>query len=337
MKKIQESDTEQKFREIHTGIPYEIGCNVIKSMLGQLSDGIWENTPSMEKYWRFIDVEFLHGEVVIQVSSEGTEMIKSGSGRRPKFIDNAFYGKSDDEIKKWVATKIKTVVKEEEKDSGTKLWDRNCDVDLDYMYEGIRAKDAYRVYDALLGRKERVTERKKTYRKLNEDVDTVRDIPVFFQITDPRVFAKVSEVLHLEESGYDFKAVRDSWVEVEDDSLLTEGVSTFTMPGVLKIDENAMFVNTWGIPTRLALLNSVNYITEMGKGREYYFEGIEDGELSEYQKNVIEEIVEADLRANNPQTDYDICREAFQEDEDFEGVEALATEYYFEYLKTIQD
>lgn len=172
---------------------------------------------------------------------------------------------------------------------------------------------------------------------MNEYADKIRDVPVFFQITNPRIFARVSDVLLLEESGYDFKLLRNSWIEVEDESLLIKGVSTFTMPEVLEINKNAMFVNTWGIPTRLALLNSVNYITEMGKGRAYYFEGIEDSELSKYQKNVIEEIVEADLRANSPQEDYDLCREAFQEDEDFEGVEDLATDYYFEYLKAIQD
>lgn len=151
-------------REIKTGIKYEIGKEVIESMIEQLADGIWEDSPAMEKYWRFIDVDFMQGEVIILVSTERTEMLPGLFEKRPQVIYNAFYNKTDDEIKEWVATKIKAVVEEEEKDSGAKLWDSSCDLELEYMHIGVRAKDAYSVYNALLGRKERVNEQRRRER-----------------------------------------------------------------------------------------------------------------------------------------------------------------------------
>ena len=153
-------------RVISTGMTFDKAFDVVESTLGQLSDGIWENSSVMEQYWRFITVDVKNNEVVLLVQAEDSERINSGSrpmGRGKlmrvvstyKTVYNRFSNMSDDEVKKWIAAKVKTVVKTEEKDSGRKLWDRSCNIELTYMSKGVLAKDAYRVYDALLGRKER--------------------------------------------------------------------------------------------------------------------------------------------------------------------------------------
>lgn len=125
---------------IHTGLKHPLDLEVLDSVLGQMSDGIWEDSPSMEKYWGHVDFEMIDGEVCIVVDDSW---------------NSGFRGKTDDEIRKYFAVKIKQVVKEEINDGANIEWTRNSKEHLDYMHDSVTVGDCYRVYDALLGRQNR--------------------------------------------------------------------------------------------------------------------------------------------------------------------------------------
>lgn len=127
---------------IKTGLSDNKAKDILNSVIGQMSDGIWENSSRMNRYWKYADIVKEGSELAIKISY-------------PNSYENGFKGKSENEIKKFFAQKIKQIVKEEELN-----WDRNNEersAYLDYN-SGATVKDAYRVYDKLLGRKERITE-----------------------------------------------------------------------------------------------------------------------------------------------------------------------------------
>ena len=133
---------------INTGLTDSASLNVLKSTLGQLSDGIWENSRKAERYWPFADAELIDGNVCIVISK----------GYKSGYTNGFVYdlGMNESRIKDYFAKKVQAVVRENAKDypgRGIKCT-ANCDVALDYMsdYESdseILACDAHRVYKAL--------------------------------------------------------------------------------------------------------------------------------------------------------------------------------------------
>lgn len=136
----------EKERTIHTNLRDAKAKIILDSVVGQLSDGLWENSPAMVKYWRDIEIGKVGDEVVINVTKYGP-----------------FNGKPDAAVLAWFGNKIKQIIKQEIAYGAPNMkWDRTCVVKSDYLSRGkgkeVVVKDAYRVYDALLGRKQRVTE-----------------------------------------------------------------------------------------------------------------------------------------------------------------------------------
>lgn len=127
---------------IKTGLSDSKAEDILNSVIGQMSDGIWENSSRMNRYWKYADIIKEGSEIAIKISY-------------PNSYENGFKGKSENEIKKFFAQKIKQIVKEEELN-----WDRNNEERSCYLdrHSGVTVKDAYRVYDKLLGRRERITE-----------------------------------------------------------------------------------------------------------------------------------------------------------------------------------
>ena len=132
-------------RIIKTGLKTQKECDIIDGVLGQLSDGMWENSRAAEGYWPYIDAELEGGEVVLHVSKH----YHSGG-----YLDNRFLKMTDDDIKKWLAKKIKQVIKEEGLD-----WKRDNSDETDYLdTEWRKSKqpstvaDCYYVYEVLKGR-----------------------------------------------------------------------------------------------------------------------------------------------------------------------------------------
>lgn len=129
-------------RTIKTGLVRSNYKTILDSVMGQLSDGMWENSPAMAKYWNNagISEDAATGEVLIHISDG---------------CFSGFCGKSDDEIKNWFADKVKQIVKAEF-DNSSIGWKRNCPEVSDYLSRGygylVTIGDAYRAYDILKGR-----------------------------------------------------------------------------------------------------------------------------------------------------------------------------------------
>lgn len=122
--------------------------DMLDAVIGQMSDGYWENTPMMRGYWKFVTTGTSGNEVTFNVDEVGWTL--DGDRR----IENRFYGMSDDAVKKFFADKIKFLIKEE----GLGKWDRGNESETDYLSYGnprYRVKDCYYAYEILKGRNAR--------------------------------------------------------------------------------------------------------------------------------------------------------------------------------------
>lgn len=111
-----------KFREILSGV------------IGQMSDGIWENTRSMEKYWKSLNYT---------VDPAGYIIIEDRHYVCSNPVD-------------FFANKIKQIIKIEAEDNPNRgiEWSRNCSATTIYLNytETITIGDCYQLYEALKGR-----------------------------------------------------------------------------------------------------------------------------------------------------------------------------------------
>ena len=138
-------------RKIKTNTFSKKANEMLRSVIGQMSDGIWENSNSMDKYWMFASIERdVDGENVIEISAV------TGKPYCNRYIYNGFSDMSDDQIREFFAKKIKQIAKIELKDNDkTSGWKRNntefktCYLSYD---EEISIADAYLCYEFLLGR-----------------------------------------------------------------------------------------------------------------------------------------------------------------------------------------
>lgn len=105
--------------------------SILGSVIGQMSDGIWENTRSMEKYWKSLDYS---------VSDDGNIII----------VDN--HNVCNDPVE-FLANKIKQIIKIEIDDGNTELeWNRSCGAVPSYIHGGVTVGDCYQLYELLKGR-----------------------------------------------------------------------------------------------------------------------------------------------------------------------------------------
>jgi hypothetical protein len=106
---------------------------ILSACIGQMSDGIWENTRSMEKYWKSL-----------QVNTDSSGLIE---------IDDRYYVCTNPAD--FIANKIKQIIKIEIDDGNTKLeWSRTCSAVPRYLTYGspITVGDCYELYELLKGR-----------------------------------------------------------------------------------------------------------------------------------------------------------------------------------------
>lgn len=128
---------------------------ILDSVLGQMSDGIWENSPVVEGYWRFATIEKSDdNKIVIAVST-----IYGTNYHDNKCLKNRFVDMTDDKVKAYFANKIKQIVKMEE--SILKKFYNNTSKDLSWRKdnqqkcgymgykETITVADAYAAYKNL--------------------------------------------------------------------------------------------------------------------------------------------------------------------------------------------
>ena len=138
-------------RKITTNTFSKKANDMLNSVIGQMSDGIWENSKSMDKYWMFASIERdLDGENIIEISDT------TGKPYCNRYVYNGFAGMSDDQIREFFAKKIKQIAKIELKDNDkTTEWKRdNTEFKTCYLSydEEISIADAYLCYEFLLGR-----------------------------------------------------------------------------------------------------------------------------------------------------------------------------------------
>lgn len=118
--------------------------DILDSVTGQLSDGIWENTPSQYRYWRNMDYEQHDNKINFATNTRNYQ--------------NPFNNKDDKQVKEYLANKIKQIAKIEMEDDHSKgSWDRNNNNKLEYLSynEDVTVADAYNLYDRLKGRTEK--------------------------------------------------------------------------------------------------------------------------------------------------------------------------------------
>lgn len=133
-------------RKIDTGLKTDLDMAILDAVLGQLSDGMWENSPLMDKYWPYIEIEKRGGKVYLDISD---------SYRKYEYPRNGFMDMDDATIKTWLAKKLKAVIKEEGLD-----WRRDNAETTDYLStdwrlpskEEATVADCYYVYEVLRGR-----------------------------------------------------------------------------------------------------------------------------------------------------------------------------------------
>lgn len=146
----------KNFREINTPLFSNKADEILRSVLGQLSDGLWENSRGYEKYWVNFNVERrANGQVYFAVNKNYRTNVFGGE----KLYDNPFREMSDAQFLNWVATKLKAVIVAELKDNSITSregWKRN-NTTFESAYlsynEKITVADIYAVYDWLKGRK----------------------------------------------------------------------------------------------------------------------------------------------------------------------------------------
>lgn len=147
-------------RIIDTGLKGNIQKDILASVLGQLSDGYWENSDRMEMYWRNIKVGEQNGNVVLIVKEDSFP----------------YYAMGDQEVLQWFGKKIKFLIKKEF-ENNKKAWKRTNTKDktvwLSHSYPSeTSVSDCYQAYDILMGRN--TTNKKyaledvfnKTYKKI---------------------------------------------------------------------------------------------------------------------------------------------------------------------------
>lgn len=139
-------------KQIKTGLKGIVNLDIMNSIIGQLSDGKWEDSPRMEKYWKNCDFDLDGEDVVLNITN-----------------DYVFYsyskGKwSNEEILKWFAQKLKAVCKDEEKDNeywkDDIHWKRDCNKESKYIHSEHKdtnpnnptIAECYKAYDILMGR-----------------------------------------------------------------------------------------------------------------------------------------------------------------------------------------
>ena len=136
-------DAANKVR-IKTGLTGEKNSEILNSVIGQMSDGIWENSPGMTGYWYPVNIDGT--DIVV----DNVMDFKYGD----KYVTNKYYHMSEAEVKRFFANKIKQIAQEWLNDNNLnpyKNWNAECDEICTYLDRGsdVTIADAYNAYKAL--------------------------------------------------------------------------------------------------------------------------------------------------------------------------------------------
>lgn len=119
-------------RIIKTELTSPKAYDICRSILGQMSDGYWENDHKMEAYWRFIAVAKENGNVAFKIS----ENCFANPYFNRRWIKNDVMLMRDSEILGFFAKKIKFILRKEfagikrADDMKTEWLSSSCDNDI---------------------------------------------------------------------------------------------------------------------------------------------------------------------------------------------------------------
>lgn len=120
---------------IKTGLWSKRDGEILDSIIGQMSDGIWEDSPAVERYWKNIHVRW-DADARMFVVDVAPWLFENETGAR-----------------KYLASKLKQIVKKELELSNPDIkWCRGCGEYLAYFHSHPTVGDVYFVYDRLLNR-----------------------------------------------------------------------------------------------------------------------------------------------------------------------------------------
>lgn len=144
---------------IATGLKGEMVKSILENVIGQLSDGMWENSRIMEHYWPFVDITMDDDDnVYIVIHKPGSKAVSKSYNWCSNYFLYRLYS-NELAIRQWFADKIKKIVAQERKDRKD---EPGCDLrfradnntELDYMGlydQPITVAEAYSVYKTLKG------------------------------------------------------------------------------------------------------------------------------------------------------------------------------------------
>lgn len=133
-------------RIVHTGLKMKAARDICNAIIGQMSDGYWENSPRMVKYWLFVKTDVASdGEVVFKIDS------RYAMDWCRKHVHNAFLNMRNSQVLEFFQKKIKFIVGKELKESGMTL--RNADDSIQTIWlayqDDITVKDVKEVIRTL--------------------------------------------------------------------------------------------------------------------------------------------------------------------------------------------
>ena len=137
-------------RIINTKVPNNaINRNIFRGVLGQLSDGIWENSPACTSYWFCCDTDD-SGDTIKLVIDRAPVVRYCGD-----YLNNRYYKMSDADILHYFARKMLEIVKIEGKDERAEkeyLMNAHNQTPCGYLrYEAdVRVCDVYAVRKMLM-------------------------------------------------------------------------------------------------------------------------------------------------------------------------------------------
>ena len=148
-----------------TPLEGEVESDVISSVMGQLSDGIWENSPAMESYWRMCEpFRADDGKTYMRVSKKVDYLDYTDHRGYRHWKNNKYATMSNAGVRNFWGNKVKQVVDIERRDSKNSSmfkgdedysWRPDNKTELQYMHsyrEGGKnptVGDAYKVWAKL--------------------------------------------------------------------------------------------------------------------------------------------------------------------------------------------
>jgi len=155
---------------VATGLKGHKNYSILDNVIGQMSDGKWENSRVMEHYWPFVEIAMDDSDnVIIMVHKPGSKgKYGSTSGyfaRENSNCNNWFVNPfknikcSHSLIREFFAKKLQALVADERKSypSHNIKFNANCDVESEYIsdssdgYKGHKISDIYNAYKTLKG------------------------------------------------------------------------------------------------------------------------------------------------------------------------------------------